>query len=477
MIFFKSKNTIYLFLFFISVYHLITLHISPLPWFDEVFFANITETYNTTGKFLLTVSPALVGLEGEVLMYRTVYFLLNSIIMDIFGLSIYSFRLLNLIAGMIGLWLFFDTFIFRKIKSLLISTLIGIILFTDPIIILTLHSGRMEGLAFLFFVLAMRPLLRINDQPTQIRWVSLITSASFVSISLLTTPRIAVIYVGLLPFFLLSFYKKQINIIKLIVFSVVTVFIYLIWVFYKFGGILEFINYYKHLSSFAATTGLSIHIPFYEYPLVIIGLISIIGLIVCRKNTRNIIYHALVFALGIIFFHLIVTITSTAYYFYILPFYIFFIAQYLDIDYLNKKIKYIFIFCIIICNMGIFVIKTFEVTYAREQRNPSVIENFVKENLEINKKVGGNFAYFYAVRKNNNEFLSIEFHESKILKEADYLIINKYNSCIVDTLLFEKQAQLDMKKPLSFINKLLPFKITSTYEGTLYRRKSDNCTE
>ena len=131
-------------------YHLATLSLSPLPWFDEVFYASISESFRYNGTLILSIAPDhLPG--GEALSYGPVYFMLTAWVTDLIGFNIFSFRLANFAFGSAALVLFYQKFILNQARSAT-TLLCGAILFTDPLMHAGLHSGRMEGVAFFFFI-------------------------------------------------------------------------------------------------------------------------------------------------------------------------------------------------------------------------------------------------------------------------------------------------------------------------------------
>ncbi len=78
-------------------FHILTLSIFPLPWLDEVFMADITQSLAKTNKYYLSLS----GKPDEILLYGPVYFNLQVLITNLFGFDTFQFRLLGFVSGML----------------------------------------------------------------------------------------------------------------------------------------------------------------------------------------------------------------------------------------------------------------------------------------------------------------------------------------------------------------------------------------
>ena len=83
------------------MYHISTIPISPLPNYDEVFFASISNEYQNTGLLNLKAGTLPGENSIEVLEYGPIYFLLQGLVISKFGLSITSARSISLICGIL----------------------------------------------------------------------------------------------------------------------------------------------------------------------------------------------------------------------------------------------------------------------------------------------------------------------------------------------------------------------------------------
>src|SRR3954469_18144463 len=83
------------------VYHLVTLSYSPLPWFDEISFASITNSYIKSHTFFQEALA--ISTPGQNSMYGPLFFALQAWIIKLFGWSMFNFRISNLLFGIANL--------------------------------------------------------------------------------------------------------------------------------------------------------------------------------------------------------------------------------------------------------------------------------------------------------------------------------------------------------------------------------------
>ncbi|WP_276132484.1 ArnT family glycosyltransferase [Polluticoccus soli] len=99
----RHNTTIWVGIFLYIVYHFLSLSYSPLPWFDEVSFASMTQSYLVDGTFMETVRRYSVPHPRP--EYGPIYFVLQSYIIKLFGLSLYVFRMNSLLFGFLNVFL------------------------------------------------------------------------------------------------------------------------------------------------------------------------------------------------------------------------------------------------------------------------------------------------------------------------------------------------------------------------------------
>ena len=82
----KKLHLVFLLIIYL-VYHLLTLNVSPLPWYDEVVFNSIAHSFAHDGTFFCKVGP--LAMEGkQIVVYGPVFFVSSGILESIFGMGI-----------------------------------------------------------------------------------------------------------------------------------------------------------------------------------------------------------------------------------------------------------------------------------------------------------------------------------------------------------------------------------------------------
>ena len=178
-----------------AAWHLLTLTQTPLPWYDEVFFAGIAQNV-AKGNGFYTL-PTLQHAAYPALFYGPLYFWLQAAVIKAIGLQLFSFRLLPLAAGLGCLALMcYYTRGYNGWRRWLPLGLLAL----APLFISSMHNGRMETLAAFFLLLAFSPvLLQQALTPGRAVW-----AGCFMALALLTTPRAAVLMPGFGVYYLLQ---------------------------------------------------------------------------------------------------------------------------------------------------------------------------------------------------------------------------------------------------------------------------------
>lgn len=482
-----NRNSIifYLILIVLIVWHLISINISPLPWFDETVFASVTRSFLINHNFNLSICPLLT--KNQILAYGPVYFLLTSLNCKIFGFGLFQIRIINLLfAG-------FSVIIITKIQKLLLIRSVYIkytflLLIFDVIFIQNAHSGRMDLVALFFGLIPYYIYFKNSKNKFDI---FLFAFSSI--IALLTTPRILIIILPVnLFFFYQLFITKKWN--QIITILVIQISLFLSWVITEFGTIVSFFNYYTKTKFDLGSTsnnlttfiGGNFYFPFYQLPIILLGLFSLILLI--RNGFKNNHFYLLYFP--IVLFYLLVKDTGI-YSAMIIPFwYLVIILSFETITYssniLNVKLIYKYLLILIfIINFSIFLIKVTSVLNSVSVRNPINLDNWVHNNIPEGSKVIGEDRYYYACIKNNCDFQyivrpfslqeRIKYHYESF--KPDYIfislqtpkdIINSYkNTFMIDTIYYYNPV-IKKNKFSTLINKYFG-NVASSYAGILYR--------
>lgn len=434
---------------------------------------------------MLEVCPIQTG-NNQVLTYGPVYFLLTSLFSFVLGWGLYSIRLVNLLFAIISVIIFYK--LARKIGLSSKLTIIFVSLLSfDTIFVQNAHSGRMDLVALCFFLLAINFHLNIKNKLKSATLLSVLGT-----LAVLTTLRIAIL---VLPAFALLWFKyiydKEWR--SVIVLPVLSIVLYLIWVFVGFGSIEAFILHYTNTSAETGKSltnsfiGSSLYVPFYQLPLVITGIVAVLFLL--YKKVKSV--EVWTYILPIVFFYSYVKDTG-AYSAMVVPFWYLVIAlsikEFQNIS-LKKSILNPIIYTItlglLFVNVGVFVTKSVTILLSLNERNPKPLSVWVENNLPKGCNVVGDDRYYYVSMKNDCDFQYIDrvnspsdrakFHFDNF--KPDYLFVSnqtpkeninaylEYYS-FTDTLNYSiPNKSVIASKILNFI----PIPISSSYEGSLIK--------
>jgi hypothetical protein len=479
----NNKLLLFIILIFI-INHIITLPLSPMPWFDEVIFQSISLDFLRNGSFKASVSPSFYNGQN-MFIYGPVYFFLQSFIFDLFGISVVTGRFLNLSFsfGIIVLVIFF----YKKIESNSKHILLFVSIFTfDYIFNRNMHSGRMDLIPVFIAILAHFIYFNLIRIKQPILRVSLL--AILLSLSILTTPRICFAYIFLIldTFYLIIKDRKKF-LLNLIIGSIVTS-IYCLWIFYSYGSFTGLINEYnfqqppeivKNHTWFSA-----IFRYFYENPLVILVLIilfwSIYKINYLKKDVNK--FRLLLFTIiTIISFHAFIR-EAGPYMAMVIPFYFLFIGIITSYNFPSLFVKFGYV--VLALNITFFSLKNFEIYSNYKSRNPKLAQDFIEKNIPKESKVLGSWEYFYLCEGNGYPFQSLGNgvssegvqHQIKNFK-FDYLFLNKRSFSdfrkisekveltLIDSLYFKP----DKSYIVSYVERMQGFSIQTSYEGYLYK--------
>ncbi len=498
-----SKNKWFIIIpgFFWILYHFITLSRSPLPYFDEAFFASITRSLQDEGLLMLKMSTVPRFENEEVLFYGPVYFYIQLFITNIIGWGIFEFRLLSLLCGF-GI----VTVIMLIAKSLSIKrggfiTLFYILIF-DPELNANMHSARMDSLALLTFLLGIYMFFfsRLKSLP------SAFLAGLFLAVSLLTTPRIGFLFLILPVGFFIELYISQRKdskilkpkslpyniLIKYIITLIIIIVPFLLWVILKAGGI------EKYLSEFQNNPGLNVFIKYFNVPkfylLPAFGLYIIITLVallfILRNRDESVSLNWRCVPLLIVPLIYIIFIKG-GYFVYAMP------ILYLGVIYLvlnifkieglinkwSRKVFFLLVMGILFINLAIIGFKSLYLVEFWEARNPHFFETYF-ESKKINKQnILASHQYHYVVA-DQNQYISNEDNRDLNANKADKLQIRfafittkAYNREpeYFKSLGFRKIEKFEIMEPAnSFLAKLLskmPLDVLQTYEGFFLQRE------
>lgn len=393
---YRSNKLILLFLLLVAIYHFATLSFSPIPWFDETFFASISRSVREGKGLILQAAPLYTG-DKPVLIYGPIYFYLQAGIMWLLGFSVWSFRILNLLAAA-GVLIIVNQMLKDKIRRTIRVSIVLLLAF-DTIFVQNAHSGRMDLLSLLFLLIAYFPILK-----NKTTFTGVLGSAFLLLTAILTTPRIIVFSLPL-TLWLLYLLIKEKKIIPLLIFCIVLPLGYYLWIAIGFGNIKSFFSYYSDPSVRKGSktlidgfVGGNFNIWPYQIPLILITLITLF--IRLKKWT----WLTIICTTNILSFYLIVKDTGI-YSSLVISFWLMLLAENISIiKAYSFKTQMTLITVIGIINLGIFLIKSIIIFASWEQRSPSSISNWINANIPKGSKVVGDYKYYYATTENGSDF-------------------------------------------------------------------------
>ncbi len=311
----KNNTFYYLFLIIICVWHLWSLIYSPLPWFDETFFVSITKALLNGHGFMLEVCP--IQTEGkEVLTYGPVYFSFTGLSFLIFGTGIFQFRIVALFFAALSIAVF-SRMASRLKMGIVVTRILSLLLIFDVITVQSSHSGRMDMVALFFGLVAWWAYLHVGKN---IKYTIVMAIAGVTAV--LTTPRVAIVVFPLFTYALVQLLKSN-SWLRAGLITLLPAFVYYVWIVFAFGSINGLIEHFAgaemqntdSANNIFNYLGGNLYVPFHQWPLIIIGVLTAAWLIVKRMNLPTL----FLITLPIITFYIVVADTG-AYSALIMPF-------------------------------------------------------------------------------------------------------------------------------------------------------------
>lgn len=470
------KNNLWLFITIIIVLCLASSIIRicyTLPWFDEVFFADITNSLFTDNTYTLNLLLSPV----EVLTYGPVYFYVQKFIVTIFGFGMWQFRLLNLAAGISIIILFLILARKLNLSKLNISFLSVLIAF-DSRFMFNMTSGRMDLFSLILFICGW---LLFQDSYKR-KYSSIIIAGIFSSLSFLSTPRIGFYFLVYILTFVIDFFSsntRKKTIIQYFVFGFTIFLPVLFWLYSSYGGIANYINHIFNNSSIAYHYGgLSFKIK-YQIPMIVIWFLSGLYVFKSKRNIRN---PLIVVLYTLPLFHLLLIKEVGPYSAMMMPF--IYLGILIPINNIPLKKLFLLPGAIAIFLLLFSLSSTFNNIASIEFTNPRSFEEFFRS-LDIKKaNVLADFPYYYIITKSDNRFISIYNNKNELSESIlnnnniQFAIIQKdnynKNSELYKNLGFKVITEYNSKKGESIFYKValaLKKNIRTGYDGYVLKRK------
>lgn len=461
------------------LYHIYTIRFSPLPWWDEVFFADIADSINETGKMYLRLSLYQIHREYEFLLYGPVFFYIQASLIKLFGLSSEVIRMVNLTSGFAIVFLFL--WVSGKFKlDRLLRIVVAILITTDTLFQSNMNGGRYDLFCCLFFYLAL--FLFIFK-----RSIYLIPIYGLLfAVSYLTSPRIGVYFLILVILFVYELITSPNRnsayfiIIQYLMLAVVFLVPVLTWIFTKFNNLQDYFRYVLEIGNDLNLVGFQIPTK-YQIPIFSIWLfLFITGMIMKKINFFEIL-------LGIIILNHFIWIREQGpgpYSVMVMP------VVYLSIvltfnrfridAFINKLISGLIIL-VITMNLSILMFKSIILFADKDVRNPKyIIEKLSNVDLK-NRNIMASYKYYYIIKDQEGNFISYDYNKrifgQEHIIELDYLMLsrdelNEFNSKFPDHGF--QILPLISKSSKSRIYNLLDkmgYEVVSNYDGYLISLK------
>lgn len=481
-----------------AIWHLWSLKLSPLPWFDESFYASIAHSLLNGNGFKLTIWSWMSS--KEILLYGPVYFVLVGLPLRLMEFDAFSFRITNLIFGATLLWM-----IYRLCKTLNVSvvvrrTVVLVALF-DVLLIQNSHSGRMEMVALTFAMAAFGFYFK-TDRDNRLSYIPHLAIAG--ALAFLTTPRVAVIIIPLFAFaFVELIHRKQwYDVLRIVLIPSALI---LAWVLAAYGSIDGFIDYYfssgsreaevaqaaqktvEVRSSYTKFFGGNFYVPFYQWPLLLAGLASA-ALLLWKKAHVKLVW---LFLFAIACYYLVVRDTG-GYSVLILSFWYVLIALALHHLFSSNSTKPIlrwvgvgFLALVLAVNVGIFSLKALTVVAQYNARNPKPLKEWVANHVEPGSRVAGDDRYYYACMGNGADFWYLDRPKSDNYRaermalsgEVDYLFFSSQTEPkVIDAYRvyfnFDEEWEYTPEPDngwMRWFTRLVPNAVQSSYQGRLVK--------
>jgi 4-amino-4-deoxy-L-arabinose transferase-like glycosyltransferase len=469
-----------IFILFSALYlfwHIFTLSYNPLPWFDDTYFASITMSLIEHGDFIPRISYH--AQDGwEALIYGPVYFFLTGIPLKIFGLGLLQFRIVNLLFGFMSIWVCLKII---RLNGFSGSAIVFIsVLALDPFFTLSMHEGRMDLTALFFALLSLYYILKNGKK-------DICYSAVSASLALLTTPRSAIVIIGVVMILVVNSYKDG-RYKPLIIWSAILLGIYATWIFYAFGGPLECLNYYKDVEEREHYLGGRFYIPRQEHVLIVAALFSIFINFIRKRTDFPDLLSSISIAVILLFYAIV--LDWGPYSALIIPFYYMLIFNKDEFRWSFSNPRLYLLIVLLMHNTCYFSLKSLQIIASMEQRDPAIADKFIADHISPGSKVVGDALYFYSVKRSGSDYQL--FHEYGTLPERerkhrelynyDYLIITEQSlsregeavALYLGNAKFQKVAEL--KNAPSMLNQkiaslgLISNTEDSGYNATIYIR-------
>ena len=469
------------------LYHFITLIYSPIPWFDEVSLASVTDSYIKNGTYYETCR--ILVIPDEKLVYGPLFFMLQAFIIKILGFSIFSVRLSSLVFGIIILGMIYKICQHFRFSTAATFVAIAIVAF-EPNFNQFLHSGRMDFMTLFFFLLSYLVYIKVANGVNAKTALQGLIIGVLLACAALTTPRIIFafsFYVFAFVYEIVGDKSKTIlhTLLKYCCIAIGFIGIYSLWIFSAFGSLKGYIDYNTNSPVIQSHTGVeSAFRPSYYLFVFIYALIALLVSLRNKALTQN--RNLLLFTIPIIIsFIFIVTGGLTGRYFALVDTFLAIMIAGLTMHLHNGKAMKYATYTLIFFFGSIFMVKAIYVAASASLRNPYTNEAAITKYIKPNNAIAADFQYYYIARNKNCTFLSLD-ENGMMDKKMEYIYKNKFRYFIVSNKnwaadYYHTEVQKNNYKLIATLNmennasslfdrviKKLPYRISESYSCRIY---------
>jgi hypothetical protein len=482
----------------VLIFHLLTLTIYPLPWFDETFFASLSKDFYERGKLYPFIAPISYNFQ-QVYTYGPLYFITQSFFIRLFGFGGFAARFGSFLFALPTSYFFIKIFLWDKKNAEWFTGLLLIAFFFDYTIFENFHMGRMELMA-LTFVFGYTFFILKNDssQTKQQYYLNTLLYSLFAAVAVLITPRAGVLLVApaIIIIYRVIKERRKEQLIALAISIAIFSLMLFIWVQYSFGSFQKMFEFYRVLGQaydFSRPFSLRDSIFIYQYPVVLLAIIlCIVALVVCGKSVFDEINF--ISLLSLILFYTFVRVHQ-AYTTYSMPyFYLLIFNSLYKITQANPRrtirlFANFSVYGLLLTMIFLTLVKAYYILDSGRERNPQAINSFIKQHIPSGSKVIGDDMYYYSVLKSGSDFQYMDWFAEDSVRENYQREIYNYDYIIVSDVclgfepkifnLYKKNVKLELigrfDPPVSnisnYVNKHRPALISFfTYNGYLYHR-------
>ena len=471
------------------VYHIATLVYSPIPWFDEETYANITESFLKNGRFYEEARNISWATSKLDLAYGPVYFMLQGLVTTIFGFSQFTFRMTNLMCGLGCLFLLYK--VCRQLKFSDGVTLLAMLLIAfDPQFNQFLHSGRMDFVALFFSLSGYLLFMQMKDADGKFS-VRSVGVGLLLALAFMTNPRILFSFAFYGCYAVYELVGKRLKnivpvLIKYATVGVAFAALYSIWVYVEFGSLKNYVSEVytnspimkEHVG--ATTVGFRIN---YNMAMHLLSLL-VFALMVMARKVKEQANLVMLTAPGIVvFLGMVSGGIAGRYYGLVVPFTTLLVVGGMVNAYHNAPGKWL-TKALLAAFVAVFCFKAVYIFATLDQRSPKKYDAIIASHIPQHATVAGDFAYYYIIKNHGWTYQCLEENgrmEEKIAYyqtyKYDFIIINKGNPSLSQyeqTFLKDRYklvATIEDQQNGTFHNILsrLPLRISEGYGGYIYQ--------